>query len=343
MEEDNNLEFKGLDIHDILGLSKPITKLVETVSAGIGTLYEPIHIRRMAKAKGFEMQLISNTINSNLQLPTKYENGNVIVDSTNANELVQRAKNRLLFQEMKKQQNIESVVSKAASELSIVKSVSDTPVEDDWVSEFFDCVANVSNEKMQILWGKVLAGEVEKPGKFSKRTLDVLKKISQKEAEMFEEYAKFVLCCPLGFEYNEATNDYFIPAEHSFKQKYNILFSTIVFLADAGLLSYDNGVCAGPILPPQGNGYLYYRGQPAIEFFNTKNEKIELYRRAYLLTSAGKELLTIVECLQDIQKTQAYLEDSKKLYCSNDFFEFEDCIETQDKPIGGLIAKVIYE
>ena len=40
-------------------LSKPITKLIETVNSGIWTLYEPTYIRKNAKAKADEMKIIA--------------------------------------------------------------------------------------------------------------------------------------------------------------------------------------------------------------------------------------------------------------------------------------------
>lgn len=339
MCEGNNIEFSGLDVHDLLGLSQPLTKLVETVSSGIGTLYKPIHNRRMAKAKTFEMQLISSTINNNLQLPMKYEDGNITIDSSNANELVQRAQNRFLFQEMKKQQNIESVINRAASELSAVASVSDIPVDEDWISEFFNCVANISNPQMQILWGKILAGEVENPGQFSRRTLDSLKKLTQKEAELFKNISRFVLSCPLEFEYNVETNDYFVPAHRSITQKYNITFPDIIILSDAGLLSYDNSISAGPDLPICGTGYLYYRGYPAIEFINHREEPITLYRHVYLLTSVGKELLSaIINTTTNPQNLMEYLEDCKNIYCTDEIFGIDEL----EKPNEGIQARVVF-
>ena len=33
-----------MEIKDLVGLSQPLTKLVEVVSQGIGTVYEPTHI-----------------------------------------------------------------------------------------------------------------------------------------------------------------------------------------------------------------------------------------------------------------------------------------------------------
>lgn len=86
---------------------------------------------------------------------------------------------------MKKQQHIESVIEVAYSELDKVTSVNDIPVDSDWISNFFDAVANVSTEQMQILWGKLLAGEVQRPGSFSLRTLNVLKNLTQNEASIF--------------------------------------------------------------------------------------------------------------------------------------------------------------
>ena len=339
VSEDNNVEFKGVEIHDLLGLSQPLTKLVETVSKGIGTLYEPINSKRMAKAKTFEIQLISSTINSNLQLPMKYENGNVTRDSTDANELVQRAQSRFLFQEMRKQQNIESVINKTASELSAVTSVSDIPVDEDWISEFFNCVANVSNPQMQILWGKILAGEVENPGQFSRRTLDTLKKLTQKEAELFKNISKFVLSGPLEFEYDAETNDYFVPSHRSITQKYNITFPDIVILSDAGLLSYDNSISAGPNVPIHGTGYLYYRGYPAIEFVNHKEEPVILYRSVYLLTSVGKELLSVTaNNTTPLHNLKEYLEDCKKIYCTDEVFGIDEF----EKPSEDIQARVVF-
>ena len=40
---------------------------------------------------------------------------------------------------------------------------------------FFDAVGNVSNEELQKLWGKVLAGEMQQPGSCSLRTMEVIR------------------------------------------------------------------------------------------------------------------------------------------------------------------------
>ena len=99
---------------------------------------------------------------------------------------------RLSFQEEKRQANIESVVREAAAELG-EKQVQAHDVDHDWTARFFAEVQDVSSEKMQQIWAKILAGEVETPGRTSMQTLSILKNMSQKDAELFERVAPFIL------------------------------------------------------------------------------------------------------------------------------------------------------
>lgn len=52
----------------------------------------------------------------------------------------------------------------------------------DWLLRWRENAAGVSSEELQSLWGKVLAGEVKEPGRFTLRVLDFLKNLSQAEA-----------------------------------------------------------------------------------------------------------------------------------------------------------------
>lgn len=301
----------GIVLYDLFGLSQPLTKLIETVGCGIGKLYEPRYIERIAKAKAKEIETISGAISNNITLPMNYDNGVISISTKDANDLVIRAQNRFLFQEMKKQQNIESVVSNAYSVLKNVDSVSDTPVEADWISEFFDCVANVSAEKMQILWGKLLAGEVKQPGSFSLRTLDVLKRLSQKEALIFDEIAPYILQCK-GDEV-ETIVDYFLLTNKNdnLLAKYGFSFTKIIALNDAGLISENSLISIG--FQIQANSTEFIRGlDKSIEIKNCGNGKVTLTHPAYLLTEAGKELFPIVLPRDNVENADKYLMDCIK-------------------------------
>jgi Protein of unknown function (DUF2806) len=155
---------------DLGKLSEPLSKLIEVIGAGIGTLYGPFGTIRQAKADA----------------------GAKIIMATAEKEIADlncRAKSRLEYQEAVRQYNIEKIAVHAANSLPEV--VSDKTVDRDWVFQFIECAQNVCDEDMQILWGKILAGETSEPGSYSKRTLHFLKSLEKWEAELFTKYCAF--------------------------------------------------------------------------------------------------------------------------------------------------------
>jgi len=150
-------------------LSEPLTKLVEVVSKGIGTLYAPRGTVRQAKADG-EAKII------HAQADAK------------ALEIQERANERIRYRESLRQENIEKISNQA--ELELPGEVSSEMVDTDWTLQYFDHAQDVCDEDMQKLWARILAGEVAKPGSYSKRTLQFLKTLDKKEAEGFTH-----LCC----------------------------------------------------------------------------------------------------------------------------------------------------
>lgn len=283
-------DLKGIEVHDLLGLSKPLDKLIETVSSGIGMLYKPFYVKRMAKAKAAEIEIVSSAINDSVQLPIQYQNGDIAIDATNLNELARRAQNRMLFQEIKKQQNIEAVVDVAYTELEKVETVSDTPVESDWINVFFDSIANVSTEQMQLLWGRLLAGEIKKPGSFSLRTLGILKNLSSNEAEIFKGITPYILRCRGDSE----LSDYFLMdnKDAMLAENYGIPFVQIMLLNEAGLISENNLISISFDLKPN-QPELIQGVRQSIIIKNIGKDLLSVYHSAYFLTEAGKELFPI--------------------------------------------------
>ena len=108
-------------------------------------------------------------------------------------------KQRVQFQEEKRQANIDSIVRQAALELGD-KEVQDHEVDHDWTARFFNDVQDVSSQDMQVLWARILAGEVERPGSTSLRTLRILKDMNRNIARIFSWFC--ALCV-----YSEGTGD----------------------------------------------------------------------------------------------------------------------------------------
>ncbi|WP_306555435.1 DUF2806 domain-containing protein [Acidovorax sp.] len=58
-------------------------------------------------------------------------------------------------------------------------------VSDDWLNIFDDEAGNMSTAHMQQLFGKILAGEIRKPGSFSIRTVKLLSQLDNEAAKIF--------------------------------------------------------------------------------------------------------------------------------------------------------------
>ncbi len=186
MPDDKSL-IKIEKLEDVLGLSQPVTRLIEKISDAIGTWYEPRRIRNVAQAKT-DAAFIK-------------EEGQIKI-----NELQERAMLRFISEEAKKQENIESIIQKA---IPLVAEESSKPdeMEDDWIVNFFDKCRIISDDDMQQLWSKILAGEANAPGTYSKRTVNLLGSIEKKDADSFTSFCTFIWnigdgTTPLIYDYN---------------------------------------------------------------------------------------------------------------------------------------------
>jgi hypothetical protein len=112
-------------------------------------------------------------------------------------ELVQRALNTYLSKSLRRQANTEQVVHHAAEALKESANADDPvdpqPVEDDWMNVFERYAEDASSERMQNLWGRVLAGEIRRPRSFSLRTMRFLAEADQEIALLAERVSRHVI------------------------------------------------------------------------------------------------------------------------------------------------------
>ena len=101
----------------------------------------------------------------------------------------------------------------------------------DWFMRFFEAVGKVSDETMQNLWVKILAGEIAQPSTFSLKTVDVMRNLSKRDAELF------IKVCSHSF-ISSATN-YFLPNEDEFIEYVGIQYADIMKLSELGLIFND--------------------------------------------------------------------------------------------------------
>jgi hypothetical protein len=197
-------------------LSEPLTKLVKVVAAGIGGLYEPLGIVRKAKAEAKAAVIRAES-------------------AREVSTIEQRAAARVEYRESIRQENIEKITQTAAGALP--EEVSPDPVDVDWTTQFIDGAQDVSDSEMQVLWGRILAGEVAKPGTYSKRVLGILRTLDKWEAEAFTELCSCAVQDENGWRYLIHGDPY----EEYVRLKFESRGIESHF-ADIGLLMSDTGI-----------------------------------------------------------------------------------------------------
>jgi hypothetical protein len=105
-------------------------------------------------------------------------------------EIEQAHADRIRSREVRKEQNIDAVASKAYAHLPPVLPA--TPVDPDWTAQFLRIAGDVSNEDMQTFWARLLAGEIASPGSFSKRTVATLGILSHTDAIAVEQLSSVI-------------------------------------------------------------------------------------------------------------------------------------------------------
>ena len=78
----------------------------------------------------------------------------------------------------KRLSNLAQIVTKAKDALP-PGQVPDVEPDLAWTSSFSEAAQDVSDEEMQEMWARVLAGEVARPGTTSLRTMNVLRNLDQ--------------------------------------------------------------------------------------------------------------------------------------------------------------------
>ncbi len=147
---------------------------------------------------------------------------------------------RVRFQEEKRQRNISAIVDQAAAQLPD-REIEDHEPDHDWTARFFNEAQDVSSEEMQILWARVLSGEVERPGSTSIRTLGILRNLNRANASLFRR-----LCSAcVSLQLNQADVwDARVPslegnAAHNALRQHGLGFGQLNVLNEHGLIISD--------------------------------------------------------------------------------------------------------
>lgn len=266
---------------------KPIEKLIETVSSGIGVLYNPRAIKKEADAVAYKMVVLE-------EAKAKC----ILIAADSDVDVYKRVTQRLFHQEVSRQINLDNVIEKTIGYLN--DSVSEVPVDKDWRTKFFVKVQDVTNEDLQNLWSKVLANELSKPGLVSLRTLDVLSNLSKAEAEVFQRAASISI--EGGHILKFSNENSFDGFGVSYNDLLTLRAANLIFDSDTLNLNFN-------FIDDISGAYMNF-GNKTISFSNSST-KIYVFNQI-AFTPSGTELMNTLNFEMNYLYLEKFIEDQSK-------------------------------
>lgn len=172
-------------------------------------------------------------------------------------------------------------------------------VNEDWLDRFMESASFVSDEEIQIIWGKILANEFENPNSTPPSMIRILSEFTPKLARAFRKICGMeVICYPMDDKNNlleaEAHHTIFVPFSDNFDTflEENMSFNTFCELDSLGVIKFDS------------LGAFVLKHTDAKKFLIQFKDKIKVVAASsnhsvsngnVLLTEVGKALQKVIE------------------------------------------------
>ena len=254
----------GFSLVNASGLSKPADTLVTKIANAFGRHFDPRQAVRMAEAE-VQADRIRRVGAANIDIEVT--------------ELKERAAARFANEEMTKQVNMEGIIEKALPGLG--DNANPEAMENDWIMNFFDKCRMVSDDDMQQIWARILAGEANNPGSFSRRTVNLVADLDKRDAELFRNL------CGFAWTTGEATPLVF-DVEGDIYNRSGITFDSLGQLESIGLIHFDNLAEFQIVNSHKQASVSYYGKEIVLEFPNDSDRNLDT--GTTILTRAGQEL-----------------------------------------------------
>ena len=266
----------NLDL-DLTGFGKVGVRLIEKISDATGVVYEPTRITRRAKAEAKA----------------------AVVRAKGEDEVTairERTAQRFVDEQVRYQENMETIIEKASSR--ITEEASPEDMSNDWLLNFFDKSRMVSEDEMQELWARVLEGEANNPGFYSRKTVNILADIEAEDARLFKQLSDFRLI-PLDGEASITNEGQIVENFHP-----SSAAPSLVILDDAHSMYTEKGINFNllarmewlGLIRHHAIGYAFFRGSGEFSVFEHSGgylylagkNRISLGRAEF--TVAGRQL-----------------------------------------------------
>jgi hypothetical protein len=203
-------------------------------------------------------------------------------------------------EEKRKLENRAAATKAALEDMEVNATTTDAPseIDDDWLNFFARLSEDKSSEELQRLFGKILSGEIRKPGSFSLRTAQIMATISKQDAELLSNL--------LSYAVNQRVIPFNITVRENIKRPTD---GERLFLEELGVAGHPS-----PIGGTSWNGTALPRcktplmaSNSAILVDNKMEQSVEIVIGGQALTTVGRELLQIANPpTTDIESMKAF-------------------------------------
>lgn len=201
---------------DLLPIAEVANNLIDKLSSSIGFVFIPRgkYLHKLESEKVF-LEDISKREDIDILAKTAIISNTrkIIKEYINQNDIVQIAINNL------------------------EKNAAPNNIDCDWLMEFMERCKKISDDKLKILWGKILAEECNEKNSIPKKIFNIVPYISLEEANAFEKVCKFTI-------FKKSTRElvpfivYFNYDSSNFWSKYNFSLMELRRLEEIGLIIY---------------------------------------------------------------------------------------------------------
>ena len=188
-------------------------------------------------------------------------------------------------EEKRKLENRAATVKVAVDEINEKPSQQDATqeIDDDWLNLYARMAEDKTSEKLRSLFGKILAGEIRKPGTFSLRTMQFVSTLSREEAYRISHFFSFAL------------SGRFVPLFQDVNEEIEPGLGTRILMEELGLASSPNtisGLAFNTDIRPESK-FAFLASGYAIMVNNRTPEKFRFPIGCQALTKPGQELIAI--------------------------------------------------
>lgn len=144
------------------------------------------------------------------------------------------------YKHLKNQVAIAQIAQSSATEGTDFSETSG--VNDEWLDRFMDSAKFVSDEKLQLLWGNILAKEFESPNSTPPSVIRILSEITPVYANAFQTLCSLKVCIIPINRHNQrcaSLERVILPPEIDYLKKYGLDFTVLNELEMLGLIQFE--------------------------------------------------------------------------------------------------------